>query len=118
MEGGGGGIASSSKRRQKKKKQLIFDRRYGWVYDEWRDPGEVALVGGRGMFCIVPLTKATVNLVFQRANITADSVVQVLENPSHLLLLQAWFKTAKERVGHNFQNWSNGRIPFRGKSSL
>lgn len=107
-----GGIASSSKRRQKKK-QLIFDHRYGWVYDDWRDPGEVALLGGRGMFCVVPLTKATANLVFQQANITADSVMQVLQNPSHhRLLLQAWFK----RVGHDFQNWSIGRTLFKGKS--
>ncbi|KAJ0972181.1 hypothetical protein J5N97_020140 [Dioscorea zingiberensis] len=26
-------------------KRLVFDRRYGWVYDEWRDPLEVALSG-------------------------------------------------------------------------
>ncbi|GKV12397.1 hypothetical protein SLEP1_g23544 [Rubroshorea leprosula] len=39
-------------------KRFVFDRRYGWVLDEWKDPSEAALEGGRGMFCIVPLAKA------------------------------------------------------------
>ncbi|CAK9168002.1 unnamed protein product [Ilex paraguariensis] len=39
-------------------KRLLFDRRYGWVFDEWKEPSEEALAGGRGMFCIVPLAKA------------------------------------------------------------
>ncbi|GAV59372.1 hypothetical protein CFOL_v3_02903 [Cephalotus follicularis] len=30
-------------------KSLLFDRRYGWVLDEWKDPSEEALAGGRGM---------------------------------------------------------------------
>ncbi|KAG5017992.1 hypothetical protein JHK85_024128 [Glycine max] len=30
-------------------KQLLFDRRYGWVIDEWKDPAEEALDGGRGI---------------------------------------------------------------------
>ncbi|KAJ7950602.1 Retrotransposon protein putative Ty1-copia subclass [Quillaja saponaria] len=47
-------ISDSSKRPSKR---LLFDRRYGWVIDEWRDPSEEALDGGRGMFCILPLAK-------------------------------------------------------------
>ncbi|KAK4341192.1 hypothetical protein RND71_039693 [Anisodus tanguticus] len=43
-------------------KRLLFDRRYGWVFDEWKDPAEDALSGGRGMFCIVPLGKAFLNM--------------------------------------------------------
>ncbi|MBA0555071.1 hypothetical protein Golob_014133, partial [Gossypium lobatum] len=29
-------------------KRLLFDRRYGWVFDEWKDPSEEALAAGRG----------------------------------------------------------------------
>ncbi|AEC07137.1 hypothetical protein ISN45_At02g014960 [Arabidopsis thaliana x Arabidopsis arenosa] len=32
--------------------------------DEWKDPSEEALAGGRGMFCVVPLTKT----LFQTAS--------------------------------------------------
>ncbi|CAN0887937.1 hypothetical protein LINGRAHAP2_LOCUS15709 [Linum grandiflorum] len=39
-------------------RRLLFDRRYGWVVDEWKHPSEEALAGGRGMFCILPLAKA------------------------------------------------------------
>lgn len=50
----------TSKKRQTKR--LLFDRRYGWVFDEWKEPSEEALVGGRGMFCILPLAKAVANV--------------------------------------------------------
>ncbi|KAG2286675.1 hypothetical protein Bca52824_046279 [Brassica carinata] len=30
-------------------RRLLFDRRYGWVVDEWKDPSEEALAGGRGI---------------------------------------------------------------------
>ncbi|KAJ0024393.1 hypothetical protein Pint_07615 [Pistacia integerrima] len=43
---------------QSSSKRLLFDRRYGWVFDEWKDPSEEALAGGRGMFCILPIAKA------------------------------------------------------------
>ncbi|KAG9136685.1 hypothetical protein Leryth_004473 [Lithospermum erythrorhizon] len=33
----------------KQAKRLVFDRRYGWIFDEWKDPSEEALAGGRGM---------------------------------------------------------------------
>ncbi|MCO5592796.1 hypothetical protein L7F22_067137 [Adiantum nelumboides] len=39
-------------------KQLVFDCRYGWIYDEWREPAAIAHLGGRGMFSIVPITAA------------------------------------------------------------
>ncbi|RRT67912.1 hypothetical protein BHE74_00007643 [Ensete ventricosum] len=43
-------------------KRLLFDRRYGWVFDEWKDPSEEALAGGRGMFCILPIAKSLLNV--------------------------------------------------------
>ncbi|XP_037493726.1 uncharacterized protein LOC105637944 isoform X2 [Jatropha curcas] len=54
---------SSSSRRHSTR--LLYDRRYGWVFDEWKDPSEEALAGGRGMFCILPLTKAFLNSASQ-----------------------------------------------------
>ncbi|XP_051139172.1 uncharacterized protein LOC127256974 isoform X2 [Andrographis paniculata] len=41
------------------KRLLLFDRRYGWVLDEWKEPSQEALSGGRGMFCVIPLANAT-----------------------------------------------------------
>ncbi|XP_039122674.1 uncharacterized protein LOC120259184 [Dioscorea cayenensis subsp. rotundata] len=64
-------------------KRLIFDRRYGWVYDEWRDPSEVALAGGRGMFCIVPIVKAFLSVSSQLINAATDSAVRNLRNRNH-----------------------------------
>ncbi|XP_042401628.1 uncharacterized protein LOC121991687 isoform X1 [Zingiber officinale] len=42
-------------------KRLLFDNRYGWIFDEWKDPSEEAYAGGRGMFCILPIAKSLVN---------------------------------------------------------
>ncbi|GMI88688.1 hypothetical protein HRI_002538100 [Hibiscus trionum] len=65
-------------------KRLIFDRRYGWVFDEWKDPSEEALAAGRGMFCIVPLAKAFFNTASNSINFAARSTVKVLEKPEVL----------------------------------
>ncbi|AEC07138.1 hypothetical protein ISN45_At02g014960 [Arabidopsis thaliana x Arabidopsis arenosa] len=54
--------------------------------DEWKDPSEEALAGGRGMFCVVPLTKT----LFQTASQSMNSAVKFLDmkfqklaNPMH-----------------------------------
>ncbi|KAL1359501.1 hypothetical protein HN51_004814 [Arachis hypogaea] len=60
-------------------KRLLFDRRYGWVIDEWKDPSEEALDGGRGMFCVFPLVKALVQKVSQSINLAATSAMKVSE---------------------------------------
>ncbi|XP_047960520.1 uncharacterized protein LOC125205545 isoform X2 [Salvia hispanica] len=41
-------------------KRLLFDRRYGWILDEWKEPSVEALSGGRGMFCVIPLAKTLI----------------------------------------------------------
>ncbi|GAB2290572.1 hypothetical protein Dimus_024853 [Dionaea muscipula] len=74
---GGGGASWSSKR-------LQFDRRYGWVFDEWRDPAEEALSGGRGMFCIVPLAKGLYCAVSHSISAAASTSIKVLERPDLL----------------------------------
>ncbi|KAJ4713809.1 Retrotransposon protein putative Ty1-copia subclass [Melia azedarach] len=69
-------VSSSSKLSSKR---LLFDRRYGWVFDEWKDPSEEALAGGRGMFCILPLTKAFLKTASQSINLAATSAAKVYE---------------------------------------
>ncbi|GLJ17305.1 hypothetical protein SUGI_0300480 [Cryptomeria japonica] len=110
-----GSSITFSKRRRK---QLIFHRRYGWIYEEWRSPAEVALTGGRGMFCIVPLTKAAVKVVFQWVNTTTDLLMQKLESPSCPRSPQAWFNCAKETVRCKVQNWCGGWASLRRKPFL
>ncbi|PRQ22525.1 hypothetical protein RchiOBHm_Chr6g0251251 [Rosa chinensis] len=64
-----------------KSKCLLFDRRYGWVIDEWKDPSEEALAGGRGMFCVLPLAKAAIKMASQSISLAASSAVKALEKP-------------------------------------
>ncbi|KAM5550104.1 hypothetical protein ABKV19_001178 [Rosa sericea] len=64
-----------------KSKRLLFDRRYGWVIDEWKDPSEEALAGGRGMFCLLPLAKAAIKMASQSISLAASSAVKALEKP-------------------------------------
>ncbi|XP_057973459.1 uncharacterized protein LOC131161607 [Malania oleifera] len=72
-------------------KRLLFDRRYGWVIDDWRDPSEEALAGGRGMFCALPLAKALLKTASQSINLVTFSTIKVLEKPDllHPRALQA-----------------------------
>ncbi|KAI3464271.1 hypothetical protein Pfo_020934 [Paulownia fortunei] len=65
-------------------KRLLFDRRYGWVLDEWKEPSEEALSGGRGMFCIVPLGKALLKKASESVNFVGSSTLNVLERPDML----------------------------------
>ncbi|CAH1414665.1 unnamed protein product [Lactuca virosa] len=65
-------------------KRFLFDKRYGYVYDEWREPSEVALAYGRGMFCIVPLGKALLTMVSESVNFAASRTIQVVERPDQL----------------------------------
>ncbi|KDP45610.1 hypothetical protein JCGZ_17217 [Jatropha curcas] len=51
------------------------------LFDEWKDPSEEALAGGRGMFCILPLTKAFLNSASQSINVAANFAVKILERP-------------------------------------
>ncbi|CAM6083550.1 unnamed protein product [Calypogeia fissa] len=63
-----------------RQKQLLFDRRYGWVYEEWTDPVEVANIGGRGMFSVVPLTAATIDGTLHLANLAADVLARTAQS--------------------------------------
>ncbi|CAL5376638.1 unnamed protein product [Camellia sinensis] len=75
-------VSSSTSRRTSKR--LLFDKRYGWVFDEWKDPSEEALAGGRGMFCLVPLARAFLDMASQSINFVGSSTVEVLKRPELL----------------------------------
>ncbi|KAF7825743.1 retrotransposon protein putative Ty1-copia subclass [Senna tora] len=72
---------SVSKPSRKSSKRLLFDRRYGWVIDEWKDPSEEALDGGRGMFCILPLARTLVQKASETINHSATLAIKAFEKP-------------------------------------
>ncbi|KAL1533943.1 hypothetical protein AAHA92_33750 [Salvia divinorum] len=65
-------------------KRLLFDRRYGWILDEWKEPSVEALSGGRGMFCVIPLAKALIQKASETVNFVGSSTLEVLERPELL----------------------------------
>ncbi|KAG0484073.1 hypothetical protein HPP92_012157 [Vanilla planifolia] len=69
-------------------KRLLFDRRYGWIgrFDDWKEPSEEALAGGRGMFCVVPIGKGILKMVSQSINFAIGSLSRVLESPEQMSL--------------------------------
>ncbi|BBH08719.1 hypothetical protein Prudu_020984 [Prunus dulcis] len=54
--------------------------------DEWKDPSEEALAGGRGMFCVLPLAKSLIKMASQSINLAANSAVKVLKGQTCFLL--------------------------------
>ncbi|WVZ62662.1 hypothetical protein U9M48_012379 [Paspalum notatum var. saurae] len=66
---------------RRRPRRLVFDRRYGWIFDEWTDPADQALSGGRGMFCAVTMARSLVNAAASSINIAATSISRVLEHP-------------------------------------
>ncbi|TXG53471.1 hypothetical protein EZV62_022640 [Acer yangbiense] len=72
-------IAVSSSSSKLSSKRLLFDRRYGWVYDEWTHPAEEALAGGRGMFCVLPIAKTLLKTASKTINLTASCALKVYE---------------------------------------
>ncbi|KAL8167093.1 hypothetical protein V2J09_008592 [Rumex salicifolius] len=128
-----------------KKKCLLFDRRYGWVYDEWREPSEEALAGGRGMFCIVPLAKGFIQTASHsvwiegigkrnslwmslgcflddaKINAASSSVIRVIESPELLSSqkLQAGLGTELSRLMvHLRQPKMKLQLPYIGSLGL
>lgn len=79
-------------------KRLLFDRRYGWVIDEWKEPSQEALAAGRGMFCIVPLAKGLIEMASHSLDVATNSAIKILESRDNLFpqLLQA-------TIGNQFQ---------------
>lgn len=85
-------------------KQLVFDCRYGWIYDEWREPAKMAHLGGRGMFSIVPITAAAVRKTVNMANCAADAVADVLKHPPTVDSLQSNLQNFSLKVERNLKS--------------
>ncbi|KAF8690647.1 hypothetical protein HU200_041019 [Digitaria exilis] len=64
----------------RRRSRFVFDRRYGWIFDEWKDPGEQALSGGRGMFCALTIARSLVNSAASSISYASSSVNRVLES--------------------------------------
>ncbi|KAK1274986.1 hypothetical protein QJS04_geneDACA009926 [Acorus gramineus] len=82
-------------------KRLLFDRRYGWVVDEWKDPSEEALAGGRGIadrFCVLPLAQALVKVASQSIIFPACNIARALKEPEQWSPL-----TLKANLSDQFQ---------------
>ncbi|CAI0556155.1 unnamed protein product [Linum tenue] len=76
------GIAAVPSKRPSRR--LLFDRRYGWVVDEWKHPSEEALAGGRGMFCILPLAKSLWMMASKSIDFASNYAVEVIQKPELL----------------------------------
>ncbi|KAL6498401.1 hypothetical protein OROHE_026669 [Orobanche hederae] len=77
-------VNSTTTTSSRPRKRLLFDRRYGWVLDEWKEPSEEALSGGRGMFCIVPLAKELFLKASESLNIVGSATLNVIRRPDLL----------------------------------
>nr|XP_043617374.1 uncharacterized protein LOC122589188 [Erigeron canadensis] len=91
---------------KKSSKRFLFDKRYGYVYDEWRQPSEVALAYGRGMFCIVPIGKALFSMLSKSVNLAASRTIEALEQPERISpqSLQASFNDQLHQVKFSIKN--------------
>ncbi|KAK6116730.1 hypothetical protein DH2020_049550 [Rehmannia glutinosa] len=87
-------------------KRLLFDRRYGWVLDEWKEPSKEALTGGRGMFCIVPLAKALLKKASESINFVGSATLDVLERPDVLSpkVVQATLSDQMHKIASSVKN--------------
>ncbi|WVZ62661.1 hypothetical protein U9M48_012379 [Paspalum notatum var. saurae] len=72
---------------RRRPRRLVFDRRYGWIFDEWTDPADQALSGGRGISCLWTVLATVDNWIRKllvseyQINIAATSISRVLEHP-------------------------------------
>uniref|UniRef100_A0A0D9WXH2 Uncharacterized protein n=1 Tax=Leersia perrieri TaxID=77586 RepID=A0A0D9WXH2_9ORYZ len=87
-------------------RRLVFDRRYGWIFDEWTDHADAALSGRRGMFCVVPMARSLVDVAVSSVTSVSRALKQA-ENSSPMSYLppvslqrkqQTWFREL-EHVG-------------------
>ncbi|XP_006658458.1 uncharacterized protein LOC102700163 isoform X1 [Oryza brachyantha] len=69
----------SLRRHSRRRRRLVFDRRYGWIFDEWTDPADAALAGGRGMFCVLPMARSLLDFAVSSVTCAADSVSRTLK---------------------------------------
>ncbi|KAL9247636.1 hypothetical protein vseg_021049 [Gypsophila vaccaria] len=100
-----------------KSKRLLFDRRYGWVIDEWNSPADEALSCGRGMFCVLPLAKGLIHAASNSINMATNSAVQMLERRDELSLpnLQANVQNQLQQLGASVSKPVVSLLTFKDK---
>ncbi|CAO2834409.1 unnamed protein product [Amaranthus hypochondriacus] len=110
-------LSMAAKMSTSNNKRLLFDRRYGWVIDEWKPPSEEALAGGRGMFCIVPLAKGLADIASYSISIVAESVTKVVERRDHFRpqQMQAAVGNQLQQLAAALQNPGFKLLTFKGK---
>ncbi|KAJ8477015.1 hypothetical protein OPV22_020742 [Ensete ventricosum] len=81
-------------------------------FDEWKDPSEEALAGGRGMFCILPIAKSLLNVASLSISLAADFVIKALKSPNQLSRqeLHANLCGQFHKLALNMQGWNRGKI--------
>ncbi|XP_064966961.1 uncharacterized protein LOC103988472 [Musa acuminata AAA Group] len=77
-------------------------------FDEWKDPSEEALAGGRGMFCILPIAKSMLNVASLSISLAADFVIKALKSPIQLSQqeLHANLCSQFHKLALNMQGWN------------
>ncbi|CAD5178621.1 unnamed protein product [Musa acuminata subsp. malaccensis] len=77
-------------------------------FDEWKDPSEEALAGGRGMFCILPIAKSMLNVASLSISLAADFVIKALKSPIQLSRqeLHANLCSQFHKLALNMQGWN------------
>ncbi|CAL9055451.1 unnamed protein product [Musa banksii] len=101
------------------KESMIVSRLVSWMYgfhefflfysfDEWKDPSEEALAGGRGMFCILPIAKSMLNVASLSISLAADFVIKALKSPIQLSRqeLHANLCSQFHKLALNMQGWN------------
>ncbi|XP_021760829.1 uncharacterized protein LOC110725664 [Chenopodium quinoa] len=98
-------------------KRLLFDRRYGWVIDEWKNPSEEALAGGRGMFCIVPIAKGLLEMASNSISVVANSAIEILERRDRFCpqQLQATVSNQLQQLAASIQKPGLTLLKFKSK---
>ncbi|KAL2893909.1 Aspartate--ammonia ligase [Bienertia sinuspersici] len=98
-------------------KRLLFDRRYGWVIDDWKNPSQEAFAGGRGMFCVVPLAKGLAELASYSINSVVNSTIKILEkrDPFCPRQFQATIGNQLQQLNASIQKPNFSLLMFKGK---
>ncbi|PON77592.1 hypothetical protein PanWU01x14_027530 [Parasponia andersonii] len=98
-----------------KSKRLIFDRRYGWVIDEWKDPSDQALSGGRGM--LINLAASSAVKTLERPDLFSPQVLQASLNDQLHKLKLSLTKSDTNSFPNSFSLKGNLSSPSAGCSS-
>uniref|UniRef100_A0A803N0P7 Uncharacterized protein n=1 Tax=Chenopodium quinoa TaxID=63459 RepID=A0A803N0P7_CHEQI len=87
--------------------------------DEWKNPSEEALAGGRGMFCIVPIAKGLLEMASNSISVMANSAIEFLERRDRFSpqQLQATVGNQLQQLGASIQKPGLTLLKFKGKHS-